>query len=610
VSRPDHEDASGHCVGQGPLAFVSVDVRDFNPSVNTNTLRPTVALVWTMIRAAGWRVPAALGLMMLAAATGGLMVLALAPLSTALGGPATGLPTGGWLGLASWLAGSPPVLWRALATFVFATSAQASLIWLERTMSARVIQDVVVGLRTRLADHLFRADWVWFSGTRRSDLVHTFVRDVDRTAQGAYDVLVLAAGVCGAVVYVLIAASVSRVVTAVVLVEGVVAWVVLTRQRRAVAALGEDLTTRERELSRSISESIDGMKVIRAYGRRDQHHRSIVDLTSAVGDRAARLMAGHAGAKLALDVSAVVLVSLTIWVAVSWIKLPPVSVLVLLAAFLRLAPQLSAIQLHTHALSAELPAFAAVRDLEKSAAAAIQPEVPARPLPFSRELRVEQVSFKYESELVLEDVSFTVPAGGSVAIVGASGAGKSTIVDLVLGLVPPATGCILVDGVPLGPDGAAAWQQQVGVVLQDSPLFHDTVRANLLWAKPDAADTELFAALQDAAATFVHQLPNGLDTVVGDNGARLSGGERQRVALARALLRRPRLLILDEATSALDAANEEIVRTAIARLRGRVAMLLITHRSAVLRDVDTTLVLDRGRLVGQQAPALETVHGA
>ena len=251
-------------------------------------------------------------------------------------------------------------------------------------------------------------------------------------------------------------------------------------------------------------------------------------------------MAGHAGAKLALDVRAVGLVSLTFWVAVSWIKLPPVAVLVLLASFLRLAPQLSAIQLHTHALSAVLPAFAAVRDLEKSSAAAIQPEVPARPLPFSRELRVEQVSFKYESELVLEDVSFTIPAGGSVAIVGASGAGKSTIVDLVLGLVSPATGCILVDGVPLGPDGAAAWQRQVGVVLQDSPLFHDTVRGNLLWAKPDATDTELIAALQEAAATFVHQLPNGLDTGVGDNGPRLSAASVSVCAGAR-VARRPRL---------------------------------------------------------------------
>ncbi|HEY0832742.1 MAG TPA: ATP-binding cassette domain-containing protein, partial [Azospirillum sp.] len=229
--------------------------------------------------------------------------------------------------------------------------------------------------------------------------------------------------------------------------------------------------------------------------------------------------------------------------------------------------------------------------------AAAEPAEPAPAPPLTGALVFDSVTYRHRADgaPALDRVSLEIPAGRFTAVVGPSGAGKSTLADLVLGLVPPGEGRILVDGRPL--DGAArrAWRRRVGYVPQDAFLFHDTIRANLLAA--DATDESLWAALEQvAAAGFVRRLPDGLDTVVGDRGARLSGGERQRLALARALLRRPDLLVLDESTSALDAESEARILEALERLRGQVTVVVVAHRLTTVRGADHVVVLDAGRV--------------
>jgi ATP-binding cassette subfamily C protein len=191
-----------------------------------------------------------------------------------------------------------------------------------------------------------------------------------------------------------------------------------------------------------------------------------------------------------------------------------------------------------------------------------------------------------------------VPVGEVVALVGPSGAGKSTIADLMTGLLTPDSGRVTVDGVVLDETRARAWREQVGYVSQDTYLFHDTVRANLMWARPGASEAEVREALGLAAAEqFVDALAAGLDTVIGERGASISHGERQRLALARALLRHPRLLILDEATNSLDAHNEQRILDTIERLRGGLTIVMIAHRIAAVRRADRIYVVERGTIV-------------
>jgi ATP-binding cassette subfamily C protein len=239
--------------------------------------------------------------------------------------------------------------------------------------------------------------------------------------------------------------------------------------------------------------------------------------------------------------------------------------------------------------------------MKRCEAAAESRDEPQRHIELRDGIRFEAVSFTYaeeEKKAAISDLDLAIRVGETTAIVGPSGAGKSTIADLVLGLILPERGRVLVDDTPLDAEFLTSWRDQIGYVAQDTFLFNDTVRANLLWAHPEAENEEIEQALRLAAAdAFVSRLPDGLETVLGDRGVRLSGGEKQRLSLARALLRKPSLLILDEATSALDSENETRIRAAIDGLHGSMTIVIITHRLSTIRGADVIHVLEHGRLV-------------
>jgi ATP-binding cassette subfamily B protein len=243
----------------------------------------------------------------------------------------------------------------------------------------------------------------------------------------------------------------------------------------------------------------------------------------------------------------------------------------------------------------------------------------ARPLPAGPvRVEVDGVAFRYPSAdevslaslesvatgdrkgggVVLRDVSFDVEPGQLVALVGPSGAGKSTLTALVARLYDPSTGAVRINGVDLREATLASVAETVGMVTQEAHLFHDTIRANLRYAAPEATDDQLVAALEAAQVwSLVGSLPEGLDTVVGDRGHRLSGGEKQRLALARLLLKGPGLIVLDEATAHLDSESEAAVQRALdTALQGRTA-IVIAHRLSTVRGADQILVVDGGRVV-------------
>ncbi|MEA2574182.1 MAG: ATP-binding cassette, subfamily bacterial [Chloroflexia bacterium] len=205
-----------------------------------------------------------------------------------------------------------------------------------------------------------------------------------------------------------------------------------------------------------------------------------------------------------------------------------------------------------------------------------------------------------EPRYALSNISFTVAPGQLAALVGPSGAGKTTITYLLPRLYDPTSGRITIDGLDIREATLESLSRQIGMVTQEAYLFHDTIRANLLYARPDADDAQIESAARAANIhDFITSLPDGYDTVVGERGYRLSGGEKQRLAIARVLLKDPRILVLDEATSALDSHSEALIQAALARLMVGRTSIVIAHRLSTVLAANVILVLDKGRLVEQ-----------
>ena len=218
------------------------------------------------------------------------------------------------------------------------------------------------------------------------------------------------------------------------------------------------------------------------------------------------------------------------------------------------------------------------------------------------EVRFEDVSFRYtedaDSPWTIRDIDVVVPAGTRTAVVGETGAGKTTLGYLVARLYEPQTGRVTIDGVDVRDASLESLAATVGVVSQETYLFHASVRENLRFARPDATDEEIEDAARTARIdTLISSLPEGYDTVVGERGYRFSGGEKQRMAIARTILRNPPVLVLDEATSSLDTQTEAAVQAELERLSEGRTTITIAHRLSTVRDADQIVVLDKGRIV-------------
>jgi ABC-type multidrug transport system fused ATPase/permease subunit len=248
--------------------------------------------------------------------------------------------------------------------------------------------------------------------------------------------------------------------------------------------------------------------------------------------------------------------------------------------------------------NSRIPAASAVNDIIAEGESDIEPIGETSFTGLREGVRFQNVSFAYGgNEPVLRDIDFYLPKGSVLALVGRSGAGKTSIIDLTIGLLQPGSGQVLVDGVPLGSIDRVAWRSRLSYVSQETILFHDSVFGNIVWGTENTPKDDVYEAARLAEAhEFILGLPEGYDTVIGDRGTRLSGGQRQRLALARALVRKPDVLILDEATSELDTQAEARIQAHLETLRGEMTILVAAHRLSTILSADQICVFEGGHL--------------
>jgi ATP-binding cassette subfamily C protein len=550
----------------------------------------------------GRRLPMAALLVVASSLAEGSVLLLLIPVLQSLGldGSALGGTPGGALRDALNAQDRPP-LETALTLFVAAATLQALLLRWQSRITYALEHEYVANWRGRLYRAIARAPWSFIVGRRLSDLAHTLATDLQKAGIAAYQLTALATAVALTAVYVAVAFWISPLLTAAAGTLALVPFVAGWRGLRRSSQSGEQVVAANAAVHHAAIEHLSGAKTARSYGATERNTRLFDELASDVVRVNARLMGDHADDRAVVQIASAVLLALLVVAAAKVLVLPAADVLVLLLVFVRLVPRVGAIHAGALNLSSLLPAFTSASRLLEEAEAARPPAVSAaRPITFENRLEFHDVGYAYPAAArqAVSDVTFSITRGATVGIAGPSGSGKTTLADLMLGLIEPQAGRIRVDGVDLTPEVVDDWRSKIGYVSQDTFLFHDTIRANLLWAAPGASEADLWSALARVAAdVFVRALPAGLETVLGDRGVRLSGGERQRLALARAFLRSPALLILDEATSALDPENEQAIMDTLAAERGRLTVVLITHRLGLLRDADVIHVVDDGKIV-------------
>ncbi|MDE2425299.1 MAG: ABC transporter ATP-binding protein [Elusimicrobia bacterium] len=549
-------------------------------------------------------IAALLAVAALCGATEGLGALLLVPLLSTLQGA-----TGGRHPVIRALlerlrgAGLPTSLGGLLAAFLALMALRGALQYARDVLSARLQHRLVDGLRERCLEAILRAEWRWIMGTRRSDHANHLLTDVSRVGVGFRAALGLIASVAAMPVYLAVAMSLSPAMTALAIVSGGVVLTALSGERRKALRLGNGLTAANRAMQAGVEEGLGGLKLAKILGSEGRHLDYFRRAASRLRAEQMRFVSSASLSGVIFQIGSAILLAGYLYAGFEIWRVPVPELLTLVLIFSRVIPLFVSAQQQHHQWLHAAPAFEEAERLLEECRAAAEPAAPppSLPWPVAVDIRLENVVARYpdRERPALESVSLRLPVRSTTAIMGASGAGKSTLADVLTGLLAPDAGELLIDGLPASGSARLRWRRSTAYVPQEVFLTNDSVRNNLTWGLPHAREADLRRALERAAADFAFRLPQGLDTIIGDGGARLSGGERQRLALARALLKRPSLLILDEATSALDLENEDRVRRAVEDLHGDVTVVLIGHRLRTLEHADQVVVLEQGRVVAQ-----------
>ena len=522
------------------------------------------------------------------------------------------------------LAGNVGVVMELAVLAGFVSLIDSGLTFAQRQMATKIGWDIVVDLRTRVFAHVQQMSLAFFTRTRTGALVSRLNGDVSGVRDAFTDILSTAVGNVVTAVLVLTTMFVlSWKLTLAALLLIPVFFFPARFVGRKLRTLTRESYDKSAEMNNLMVErfNVAGAMVAQIFGRPEEeaaafykkaHEMRAISLKASIYSRVlfiglglmasltAAVIYGWGGvlaAERALDVGTLVaMVSylLRLYGPLTAMSNLQVDVMTTLVSFERVFEVLD-----LPAMISEKPGALPIR----SGPVRIEFDSVSFRYPMASEVSLASlesvaVLSRHPERDVLRDISFCAEPGQLVALVGPSGAGKTTLVQLVSRLYDVRSGAVRLNGVDVREATLQSVRHSVGMVMQESHLFHDTIRANLLFANPRASDAELKSALRDAQILpLVESLPNGLDTVLGDRGHRLSGGEKQRIAIARLLLKAPSVVILDEATAHLDSESERAIQKAFeSALAGRTS-LVIAHRLSTVQNADQILVLEHGRIV-------------
>jgi len=566
----------------------------------------TLTTLWSAFRRYRWHIAALMVFGILSPLLEGIGINSVIPLISFFiggGGIATDFITQTIQGLFAFL--HLPFSFRYLLIFIFCLFVvrAVSVIafgyikgWIGADFLAKESEDV-------LRRTLF-SSWPFSLKQKIGTIHNTLVRDVQQTGGLLGSVTQTIQSFSGFFMYLLVAINISPLMTFYTVCGGAILLFVLRPLLRRTRNIGQQTAGVEKQFAQFLSEHIIGMKSIKAAGA----ERAAI----ANGNAHIHLLR-HLSIRQSLvsttssslfQPTAVVLVVLLFFLTYHDPSFNIISFATSLYLIQKIFTYLESGQNSMQSVSALLPYVKNIAAFKHDLDMHREPLEGDKPFILHRELTFKNISFSYDEGVpMLHDVHFSVRAGETVGLVGPSGAGKTSIADLLLRLFKPTAGALLLDGVPSDSIALHEWRTHIGYVSQDVFLLNDTIEENIRFYNQALTTGDIERSAKQANIyDFIMELPEGFQTITGDRGVMLSGGQRQRIALARALAGEPALLILDEATSALDYESEKLVHESIRALRGKVTVLIIAHRPSTVAEADTIFVLDHGRIVEQGTP--------
>ncbi|MFN4142840.1 ABC transporter ATP-binding protein [Aestuariivirga sp.] len=502
--------------------------------------------------------------------------------------------------------GIAPILGNMILLAVGLMAVKAILGFAALSYAGVLAARVSISLRRRLIASFFDARWDFLANQKGGHLANALGNDAARAGDAYLVSAQVAAYAIQAAAYVALNFLINWRVALFGLTGGLLVILALGRLVEIGRRAGYRQTDSTAELATLTADAMAGLKPIKSMWR---HHAIQARIARALKGVHRSLVArevSKAGLTQGSDLLVAMLVGLGLWLGHAVAGLPLAELIVSGIGFFQILSITSRLQRFLQQAVQLESAFVRTDALIREAESAREINEGHLPPPVPCGCRFAAVTFRRGESLVLDGLDLEMPEGQITVLQGHSGSGKTTIVDLLLGLHAPDSGTILLGSVPLSKVDLWAWRRKIGYVPQELTLFHASIRDNVTLLDPHISEEEVWEALELAgAAPFVRQMPHGLETGVGEMGSRLSGGERQRVSLARALVTRPALLILDEVTSALDPVTEAQVLANIRSLRGRYTILTISHRPAWSLVADRVYDIRGGKAVPAPLPAAD-----
>jgi len=571
-------------------------------------------LLITLIRAYPWRTALAMVAILFAGIADGAGITALLPLlklatATQQTGHADMLPeiaTGGAkegghmeriVVEALSLVGLEPTLGVLLVAVVGFITIRSILLLIANRHVGYSSAHIATELRLSLLRAVLATQWQYFQNKPIGKLANSMATEANRSAQAYVFGVTMLAMVVQTVIYMGISFAVSWKATLACLGIGLLMMAVLHTLVRMSKQAGKRQTDFIKSLISRLTDTLQSVKSLKAMAREELADKVL----SAETDKLNEALRSEVLSKEMLDAIltplTAIVIAVGIYIALGKWGMPFASVLVLVILLGRVLGQLSKIQKQYQKLVTMESAFWSLRKAIKQAEKAREVSGGSEPPRLESAIRLDRVSFAYGEKKVLQDVSLTIPTQSLTTIIGSSGAGKTTLVDLIIGLYEPSSGAVCLDDTPLTRIDLKQWRRKLGYVPQEQLLLHDSILTNVTLGDPQLTEADAEHALKEANAwEFVSTLPEGMHSSVGERGTKLSGGQRQRIMIARALVHRPSVLILDEPTSALDPASEALISETLRRLRKDYTILAISHQPALAKSADVVYQLKNGEL--------------